>query len=303
MNTSTRAVVALLVVVPLGCASSHWKPLDAAALQNQRAHTIGVVATTPSNFDVGMGFMTVAVPFVPLVGLAPLVTGVAAGYRKGARIAAENHLADPSLEVASRLSAALAGKYALVQKTPKQLPVDDDDQESYIVHWDTDLILQVTTKTWSMDAFPDNWNRYRIAYEARLELRDQRTRRVVASGDCQAPVPENPKGAPTSDEMVDRDAWLLKYKLREAAQYCAQKYARELFFFRLPEDKTSEAAAPKPAPDPRVIHASCHLEGTPEWKAADPTEKREMLQECWDHRIESPPPVPPPAAPAQTAPP
>jgi hypothetical protein len=252
-----------------GCAAKDWKPLDPSALKIRPARTIGVVGTKPATFYA----RTAAKAVFGLVGLA-LMAG------EGQKIIAENHVHDPALEIGDRLSVALSTKHSLVQQTPRPLSVTHQASHEQ-VRWDTDLVLEVTTKTWSLFYFPTDWTHYRVWYEASMELRDARDQRLLASGDCLAPRPEDSKGAPTYDEMVDRHAAMLKQKLNEAAAFCAQKYSRELFGVRLPDDTTPPVGPPA---DPRVVHASCHLEETAAWKQADATEKQRMLHECWDRR-------------------
>ena len=277
----------LLSFLSVGC-SVAWKPLDPAALKQHPAATVGVVDSKPEPFYV----RTAGASMFGLVGLAVMAV-------EGEHVIKDNHLSDPSLAVATRLWQVLAARHALVPRTPKarawkgQTPI-----------WDTDLILKVTTTNWSVFAFPGDWTHYRLFYQATLELTDSRDGKVLASGECEAPYPKDSTGAPSFDQLVARQASLLRQKMNEAAAFCANKYARELFGVRLPEDLTPE---PVPEAKPSDVYAGCNLEGTPAWKAADPAEKHRLLEQCQEERRTRPvtPPAPVPAAatpPAAAAP-
>jgi hypothetical protein len=258
---------ALATILLAAACSKDWRPLDPSMLARQPAHSIGVVGTKPfSGFRAG----TVVRNVTGFVGMA--VTSVS-----GEQIIKENHIADPAVAIGSRLVVALAGKYGLEARTPKQISPPSEQR----VRWDTDLYLQVRTENWGVTYFPGDWAHYRVFYEASLELHDSRGQRVIASGQCQAPLTEDPTGAPTWDELLARRALFVRDRLDEAATFCAQKLSRELFAIRLPDDIPPPPVVPV---DPKVKYAPCHLEDTPAWKAADPAGKHKLLEECWNKR-------------------
>ena len=129
--------------------------------------------------------------------------------------------------IARRLAVALSTRHALVPRAPRPVagtetrgPFDTDPFDTDLEkrgRWDTDLVLRVTTADWYIFPFRFDWDHYRLAYKTNIELYDSRGDRVLASGECEAPIPEDPAGAPTYGEMTDGPAAVLKQKLDEAA--------------------------------------------------------------------------------------
>jgi hypothetical protein len=265
------------IALSAGCAKQ-WKPLDASVLAKAPGRTIGVVATKPAGFVAH----TAVRAMTGLVGYTVMTVA-------GQQIIDENHIEDPSSAIAIRLMMALAGQYALSPRTPRAISAPAEK-----LRWDTDLYLQVTTESWAITYFADDWAHYRLRYEASVELHDSRSQSVIASGQCRS-LPDNSTGAPTYEEMLDRRAALLKTKLTDAVAACTQKISRELFAIRLPEDRTIDPPVPVA---PQKKYASCHLEETPGWKTAGPAEKHRMLDDCWNQRSPSTP-QPAQAAPAE----
>jgi hypothetical protein len=209
------------------------------------------------------------------VGLAGAAAGatpmVVPGLRTQSDIKRRDGVVDPSSVIATRLAGVLASKYGLVMQTPKPRYVGAD------IRWDTDFILQVTTKQWGMSDSSVDWSHFRAYYAGALEVRDGRDGELIVSGECTLPVfIASAAGAPTYDEMMAGKAALLKKQLSAEADSCAQELSRKFLGIRLPDDKTPED--------------TCHLYGTPAWQAADGAEKQRMLHECWER----------PAAPASS---
>jgi hypothetical protein len=289
-----RVLVFALLAHAAGC-TKEWKPLDATALNTSPPRSIGVVSTTTAPFF----YSTVLTN-----GLVTGLVGVAVGALNGESIASKNHLVDPSSVMATRLADALSRKQGLlVFRTPKVVSYVRD-----VPQWDTDLILQATTESWGLDCFLGALFDCSVSYRASMELRDARDGRVVASGECQPPSDDSAK--PTYDLLLAQKARLLKWKLGEAATYCAHEFSRELLGIQMPDDNT-----PPPVTDPKVVHRPCHIDGTHEWAAADPTQKQRLLHACWDRQAAeakalasapapvAPAPVAPDAAPDGGAPP
>ena len=128
---------------------------------------------------------------------------------------------------------------------------------------------------------------------------------MISSGECESHSPDTWTLAHTFAGLLARDAALLKRNLREAAAYCTSLFARGLFAIQLPEDPIQ-----MPVADPKNLYASCNLEDTPEWRAADPAGKKRLLDACREMRRRqaaqpppsAPPPAPTPAPPARPLP-
>jgi hypothetical protein len=260
-----RVWTAVLLLSSVACAK-RWRPADPSVLASGRGRSIGVVSTEPGQFWARTIFDNHVMAWIAMAA-------------EGSRIVKKHHLVDPSSAIASRLMMELAHRYALVPRTPR--PIAGAGQK---VRWDTDLYLQVKTEHWAMDYFLDDWAHYRLVYETSVELRDGRTDRLLASGQCQSNPEETTTGA-SYDEMLADEAALLKKRLADAAAACTQVLSRDLFAIKLPEDPI-----PDPVPvDRRSVYATCQLEETPAWKAAGPAERHRMLDECWSKRA---PPAP-----------
>jgi hypothetical protein len=137
----------------------------------------------------------------------------------------------------------------------------------------------VKTESWGLTYFRGNWDHYRVRYEASVELRDSHDQRVIAAGQCLS-LPDDWTKAPSYEQMLGNQAYVLKKYLEDGAAFCSQKFFKDLFGLDLSLDRT-----PMPVSvDAQTLYASCHLEETPAWKAADPAGKHRMLEECWQQR-------------------
>jgi hypothetical protein len=195
----------------------------------------------------------------------------------GQQIVEENHILDPAAAIATHLMTGLAKKYQLSPRRPRpRLP------SGAVVRWDTDLYLQVTTESWGITYFADDWDHFRVRYEASVELHDSNDGRVLAQGQCLS-LPESSKGAPSYEQMLGNQAFVLKKYLEDAVAFCSGKF-EELLALR-----GSERPVPV-AVDDQTLYASCHLEETPAWKAAGAADRHKMLEDCWNkRRFQTPP--------------
>jgi hypothetical protein len=286
------ARLAVLVLLASGCATQ-TQALDHAALKAARGSrpglSIGAVRSEPTSL------------YVRTAGRAMTgVLGMVLMASEGQTIVKEHKIPEPSDAITIRLWQMLSQTHGLTARTPTLV-----GQSGMRPLWSTDLVLRVATTRWELFYFPLDWTHYRLAYEATFELFDSRDQRVLASGACQAPYPEESAGAPTFNRLMARDAAVLKRTIEKAAEFCTKQFAREVLGTRLPEDP-----APAPDPPPAEKYASCNLEGSAAWKEADAITKRDLLHACWDERRASAPvaaatpPVPPvpPVAPVAPVP-
>jgi hypothetical protein len=281
---------ALLLCLSLGCAKQ-LAPLDASVLKARNMRTIGVVASPASLPEFQVQRQNGAVPMQSMgLMLALAIVAIQEMNDQGPAVEPTSHsqpgvnpgrVADPSSRVARQLAAVLASKHGLTFQTPKQHLVGPD------LRWDTDLVLQVSTKKWGMSDSPADSSHFRTYYVAELELRAGRDGDLIVSGECTMPLfIENPRGSPTYDQLMARNAALLKKRLAEEVDSCAQELSRKFLGIRLADDRTPED--------------QCHLYGTPAWEAADGTERRRLLHDCWDRRAREAK-TPAPAAPGTPA--
>ena len=217
---------------------------DSSKFKERAGSSIGVVKARVPSFRAA----TVGKALLGLVGEVAMEAA-------GEAIIVDNHIEDPAWRIARRELLALSSRHALVMKNPTLVKTAGGARR-----WDTDLVLQVSTTSWSMFAFRDAPLHYRVSYEARLELRDASGTEVLASGQCETPYPKNSQGAPTYDEMLADGARLLKQRLDAAVAFCAEKFARELFAI----SPTLEApTAPAPSAPPAPADAPPVTRGAP----------------------------------------
>jgi hypothetical protein len=281
---------ALLLCLSVGCAK-RLAPLDASVLKARNVRTIGVVTSPASlpEFEVQRQGRAVPMQSMGLM-LALAIMAIQETNDQGAPVEPTSDIrqgvkpgsvADPSSRVAMQLAAVLANKHGLTLLAPKPHFV------GLHLRWDTDLVLQVNTKKWGMSDSPADSSHFRTYYVAELELRAGRDGELIVSGECTMPLfIENPTGSPTYDQLMVRNAALLKKRLAEEVDSCAQELSRTFLGIRLADDKTPED--------------KCHLYGTPAWEAADGTERRRLLHDCWDRRAREAK-TPAPAAPGPPA--
>ncbi len=194
-----RFVVAVMVVGSLSCAASTlgWTPLNGPALRVSAPRTIDGTMAVPASFQIR----------------APGSSGTAGlGSWMDARYL-EDDLRDPSRQLGNTLLQVLAKKYALHIQSAQT----------------SDLSLTVSTVAWALECDQTS-SSCAVVYRGRILLMDNRSKSVLAAGDCQS--------AATGQIVLARQSGGLKVaipRIREsfedAATECADRFRRELFGF------------------------------------------------------------------------
>jgi hypothetical protein len=214
--------VGVVVMAIAGCATEHVQPVPLAtwSMKEQEGKTIGVAAMRAPDFLSGLPAGGSIVHFV-------------AAAKEGYDIVRAHHLTDPSLWIGGRLATAMAQQYGLVVRTPVAVSSPGESAS----HWDTDFTIEVETTKWGTSA---DMSGQQALFNVALILRNFHGR-VMASGSCE--YEPRPSDAHSHDELVAKNAAMLKFVLEKAAQSCANTLARQVLHQRLPEDTTDATGA------------------------------------------------------------
>ena len=155
------------------------------------------------------------------------VFGVGVMIDEGNRIVEENGVADPARSIATALGRMLAKKLRVDFK-PDRRPeygsaeVSDAGRPA----GGSDILLDVETLGWGFRYFPTDWDNYRVDYNARLQVIETATGRVLAQDQCIFTKDyDSSDSAPSHDDLTLNKASGLKRELGEAAAFCARQFS------------------------------------------------------------------------------
>jgi hypothetical protein len=138
----------------------------------------------------------------------------------GDKLIARHKIIDPAPALGQALTVALGMRRQLEVKPPRQI----DSTRTVRKYFQADLVLDVATEFWGLQAVGD---RYRFVYRAHLEVFDTRTYQTLAAEECEAPVLKQAVAA-TWEELEGNDAKRFKEEVGYAANYCLRYFARQL---------------------------------------------------------------------------
>lgn len=141
----------------------------------------------------------------------------------GDKMAKEYALEDPALRVQSRFLSSLEKDLGIkniriVQESPSKDSIDDLKRTA-----GKGMVLDFKTTQWMLFYYPTDWSHYRIAYSARGRLVRLEEPKIIWQGTCEF-IGQDPKTSPTMDELVANNGALLKQKINEAADACAEQF-------------------------------------------------------------------------------
>lgn len=156
------------------------------------------------------------------------MVGAVAVIMEGNSIVKTNGIEDPAVAISQglvdRLAAARNGKPLARAK----VPANTDDVAAFAAaHPGVDYLVDVKTFTWMFNYYPSDWSHYRVSYSARLRLIETSTRKVVAESMCRT-VQGDDKNPPTKDQLLDKQAALLKDYLGKAAAACVGVLSKQV---------------------------------------------------------------------------
>ncbi len=171
--------------------------------------------------------------------------GAAATISAGNSIVRENNVQDPANYIAATLLNDLSARYEMIkiENSAKKL-ASEKHTEILRQHNGSDYVLDVRTINWSFTYFPSDWNNYRVIYSAKLRLLEAASNSVIAEGFCSR-VPEKDENAPSKDELLADDAFVLKAELRLGANQCINEFREKVF--SLPTSALAKLEAPQAA--------------------------------------------------------
>lgn len=156
------------------------------------------------------------------------LVGAAAMIAEGNAIVKTNSIEDPAIAISrglvGRLTTARNGKplqFAKIQAA------SDDVGTLVEAHPGADYLVDVKTFNWMFNYYPSDWSHYRVTYSARVRMIETSTRRVVAETICQT-VQGDDKNPPTKEQLLEKEAALLKTYLGKAASACVDVLSKQM---------------------------------------------------------------------------
>jgi hypothetical protein len=154
--------------------------------------------------------------------------GAAAMIAEGNDIVKANNIEDPALAISrglvDRLATSRNGKPLQLAKVQ---PTSDEVGSLVASHPGVDYLVDVKTFNWMFNYYPNDWSHYRVTYSARARLIETSTRQVVAETMCQS-VQGDDKNPPTKEQLLEKEAALLKDYLRKAADGCVEALSKQM---------------------------------------------------------------------------
>lgn len=214
------AALVLVLFTSVGCGSSTPLPgrLNRAALRASHPRSLRG-ATPPVPQFRGLTSSSAMLGAFSLTGA--LIRDVIA-RDEGDRVQAAGAY-DPAVAIKVELAKTLAKQFSLevVEPSPGAAASDDDVEDLADRNKDVDLLLEVGTEAWGF--VPVHAGAYGISYEGTLRLIDTRSRALIADGECTC-SPSNSADAPNYEQLLARDAALLKDMFRSLERYCTDGY-------------------------------------------------------------------------------
>lgn len=209
MRTITVIAATVSLAVLVGCAGQAVKLSEEhrRTLSTEQVHAVHV---EPLGFQVeSTGYTMAGVLFTPLVAVGAAFEGIDLHDKLG--------LEDPVVRVKGRLLDALEEHYRLPNVTRVAQPVGrfvGDTQYKSL----RGIVLEVRTTRWGIDN-----NRAKYAAGARvLRLSDGST---LWDATCDAAIADEDKPSPDMEALRTDNGALLKLKLNQAADACADQLA------------------------------------------------------------------------------
>ncbi len=195
--------ISLVLFLLAGCAGSQQLQVDSGG---------GSSALAGKTLAVRTGKVGKLVAETP--GKALLSPGLIAGaviYAASEDIAKKYSVPDPAARIGEALAERLAARHG-VTRAPEG--------------GQADLELHVRTNDWKLVYGPVQWTSYAPFIYVRAELKDARTGKRLAAGNCSFATAQTPRRS--LDDLLANNAALLKGDLETLADKCAEQIAREM---------------------------------------------------------------------------
>ncbi len=245
-GTSVKILLAIVASFLLvGNAFADDAPVSPETWNAYQGTTLTVVTHKPGDFAA----RTAGRAIFAMVGAVVMIT-------VGNKIVQDDHLVDPALAIAAKLSALVSDRV----KANSTTTVADQDSSSesalVAVAGGKGLVLNVETTYWGFGYFPFSPNHYRVEYLVHAKLIDAVKKDTIADSRCQY-WPDD-AGAPTADEMRADHSARLKTMLGVAADFCIAKLEKDMFGVTepvpaAPPPAATTAVTSPPAPAPPAV--------------------------------------------------
>ena len=138
------------------------------------------------------------------------------------KFAQEHDIADPAPLIEERLKATLIQKYNSTAGETLDLMTAKDGTP----YPKRDGVLFVDAKTtwWQYVYFPLDWGRFKVQYNAIVQLVDGESSKVVGQHFCAKESHTESKDAPTKDELLANKSELLNKLLVKMAEICSAEF-------------------------------------------------------------------------------
>lgn len=224
--TMTRLVVGLLAITgAVGCLPNIKDiRLDQNALSSLQVKDLAVTKREAPAFQaVTRDGLPLAV--VPWVGPLAVITHARA---TGESIRQSANLADPALEIADGIAAALEKKYGI--KRAGVIDMDDspsgDDYLVMATHQEFSLVLDIASLGWGIAHTRLLEDEYIFQYYARLRLVLTQAGTILAEGECRGS--KSPRGLYPYEKLLENRAAKLKEEIQIVVQYCIKEFSEYL---------------------------------------------------------------------------
>ena len=153
----------------------------------------------------------------------------------GDRFVRENAIVDPAFQIARELGDGLGQGFGLRPSPPVLVALGDPPTQVSQPTPAGDLVLEVWTNNWRLEAFPNEDSRFRVSYVVTMRLIDARGAHpvggawaeVIAEATCTC-VSEDASLAPSYDELMADHAHRVKSELDTAAEFCVEDFRSKI---------------------------------------------------------------------------
>lgn len=212
------AFVAILLLM-VGCAPSLIKMEKEEIARLKDQPEIQAVHYPAPTFTITTAGQIAVASLFGIIGGAIVGASIEA---EGKRLTKEYALEDPSVRVKDRFIAALGTGLELRNFRSLNEPLASDDLTELRTKFAGTMLIDFQTTNWAAGYHLPDTSRYRILYAVRARLIRPEESKIVWQGFCSFKG-EDAATSPTLDELKANSGALLKEKLKEAADACADQ--------------------------------------------------------------------------------
>lgn len=140
--------------------------------------------------------------------------------------AQQNGMVDPAPAIAARQKAKLAQTCSAT--TGEIISMKGVKEATPYPKRDGALFLDAKTYFWQSIYFSCDWGHYAVQYNVLIQLVDGGTGKVLGQYDCRKQSHEDPRGAPSKEELLANTSELLNKLLTTMAEACASEFEAEV---------------------------------------------------------------------------